>query len=148
MLAGYGATDLLCYRAEGPAALVARQAEAWDPLLDWARDSLNAPLQVTSGVLPTAQPKQSLDQLHRLVARNDPFSLVALHDLVSLSGSLIIGLATAAGKDDAEALWRASRIDESWQEEQWGEDSEATALAESKRNDFLHAVRFHGLVSQ
>ena len=36
MLGAYGETDLLCYRAEAPVELTARQAAAWDPLLDWA----------------------------------------------------------------------------------------------------------------
>ena len=36
-IARYGESDLLCYRAHSPETLVARQAAAWDPLLDWAR---------------------------------------------------------------------------------------------------------------
>ena len=42
MLAAYGDSDLLCYRADRPAELVRRQAESWDPALDWAATALGA----------------------------------------------------------------------------------------------------------
>ena len=37
-LAAYGDTDLVCFRAEGPDALSAREAEHWDPLCAWFGD--------------------------------------------------------------------------------------------------------------
>ncbi|MFN6978514.1 MAG: ATP12 family protein, partial [Gemmobacter sp.] len=62
-VAGYGACDLICYRAEAPAALAARQASAWDPLVEFARETFGAPLNVTCGVMPAAQPGPSLERL-------------------------------------------------------------------------------------
>src|SRR5690606_37458663 len=59
MLAEYGGTDLLSYRAEQPVELARRQAEAWDPLVDWAATELRAPLRVTHGVIPIAQDSQA-----------------------------------------------------------------------------------------
>ena len=61
----------------------------------------------------------------------DAFRLTAFHDLVALSGSFVIALATAEGWQSPRELWLASRIDESWQEELWGRDEEAadTGLA-------------------
>jgi chaperone required for assembly of F1-ATPase len=145
MLAEYGATDLLCHRAEGPDGLAHRQAEAWDPLLDWARDSLQAPLTATTGMLPVAQPAQSRARLRDEIGAQDAYALTALHDLVTLSGSLIIGLAVQQGLRDPDALWDCSRVDETWQQEQWGLDAEADEAAEARRRDFLAAARFHGL---
>ena len=75
----------------------------------------------------------------------DNWALTAFHDLVCLSGSLIIGLAALRGQARAERLWEISRIDETWQEEQWGKDEEALATAAKKQNDFLQAMRFHDL---
>lgn len=144
-IAEYGATDLLCYRAETPPALVAQQAEAWDPLLDWAREAYGAELHKTIGVLPVAQPDASLNNLRAEVHLCDDFGLTALHDLVMLSGSLVIGLAAVARVQPAERLWDVSRIDEAWQISQWGEDAEAEAMARAKRADFLHAADFHRL---
>lgn len=142
ILAEYGTTDLLCYRAEAPPMLVARQAAAWDPLLAWAEAELQAPLTVTTGVLPVAQPPASLARLTAAVAGYEPFRLTALHDLVAISGSLVIGLAVARGQIGPTDAWAVSRIDEHWQVEQWGADDEAAA-AEAVKSRALHeAARF------
>jgi len=141
-LAAYGETDLTCHRADAPAALAARQAQAWDPLLDWAAETLGARLHPTVGVLPIAQPPGSLDALKATVAKFDPFQLTGLYDLVTLSGSVILGLAVAHRHVDPETGWAASRIDEDWQIEQWGADEEAAQAAEVKRAQFHSADRF------
>lgn len=141
MLAEYGGTDLLCYRADAPEGLVARQAAAWDGPLAWARDTLDAPLIVTSGVQPVIQPEPTLQRLHDAVDAFDPFELTAVHDLVVTSGSLVLALAVSHDALDAETAWAASRVDETWQAEQWGADEEAESLATLKRADFLQAER-------
>jgi chaperone required for assembly of F1-ATPase len=145
MLAEYGGSDLLCYRAEGPADLVARQAQGWDPLLLWSRDALGAPLVTAVGVMHVGQPSGSLAALRRQVDRMTAFQLAAFHDLVAISGSLILGLAVTAGKVSSVAAWGLSRIDEDWQISLWGEDEEAAEVAARKRAAFLQADRFYQL---
>jgi chaperone required for assembly of F1-ATPase len=147
-IAGFGATDLLCYRATTPQALIDRQAAAWDPVLHWSATTLNAPLTTTHGVIPIAQPEASLDALTARVQALDPFRLMALHDLVAISGSLLLGLAVTAGKLTAESAWNVCRIDENWQAEQWGEDEEAAQHAELRRVAFLQADRFYALCGE
>lgn len=142
ILVGYGGSDLLCYRAADPAGLVARQAAGWDPLLDWATQRFGVRFVVTRGVMPVAQPAETLACLHRHVARFGPFQLTAFHDLVALPGSLVIALAVTEGFAAPHPLWQASRIDEQWQLEHWGEDTETLILADRRRQAFLHAVRF------
>lgn len=144
-LAGFGETDLLCYRAPGPTSLVARQAAEWDPLLDWAATALGARLVPVSGVMFAPQPAESLAALRGVLGRFDAFGLTALSDLVALSGSLVIGLAAATGHRPAAALWQATRIDEDWQAEQWGTDAEAAAQAGARRAAFLQAARLIAL---
>lgn len=141
-LAGYGETDLLCYRAERPEALVMRQTEGWDPVLDWAHQVHGARLNVVAGVMPVRQPEAALARLSAAVAEFDDFALTGLHDLISLSGSLVLALAVTADHLPADAAWRLSRIDEDWQAEQWGADEEARAAADLKRAAFLDAWRF------
>lgn len=145
MLAGYAETDLLCYRADNPDALVVRQAETWDPLLDWAAEKYDARLVTTAGVMPVTQPAGAVANLARAVHELDPYDLTAAHDLVTLSGSLILGLAATAGRIDGETLWSAARLDESWQIEQWGPDEEAESLAATKKEAVLHALAFQAL---
>jgi chaperone required for assembly of F1-ATPase len=145
LLLAYGASDLLCYRAANPAALTARQAEAWDPLLQWAREALRAPLVVTTGVMPVEQPAESMAALRALVWRQTPFQLAAFHDLVAISGSLVLALAVTEGRLTVEQAWTLSRQDETWQAEHWGEDEEAAESEDLRRGGFLHAGRFYGL---
>lgn len=145
MLASYGGSDLLCYRAEGPPDLVSRQAEAWDPILIWALENLGADLLVTEGVMHVEQPPESLSRLQERVAVLTPFQLAAFHDLVAISGSLVLALAVTAGRVTAEDAWRLSRIDEDWQISLWGEDEEAAEVAARKRAAFLQADRFYAL---
>ena len=142
MIADYGDSDLLCYRATGPAELVARQAEGWDPVLDWAADALGAQLVAAQGVMHRPQDPASLARLSARVAALNDFELAAFHDLVSLSGSLILGFAVEAGHLSVDTAWHLSRIDEEWQIEQWGADEEATAMAAAKRLAFDDAKSF------
>lgn len=143
MLAAYGDSDLLCYRASHPQELVQRQDDAWSPALDWADKTLGARLVPVSGVVHEPQSQGALSKLTAQVHALGPFHLAAFHDLVSLSGSLILGFAAAKNWREAGEIWRISRVDELWQEEQWGEDEEATEHAEIKRQSFLHAKRFY-----
>lgn len=145
MLADYADSDLLCYRAESPAELIMRQAEAWDPLLEWADDQFGARLIPVSGVMYQPQSPKALEVLARQPHGMDNFTLTAFHDLVGLSGSFVIGLAAMHDMREAKALWRLSRVDEQWQEDLWGRDEEASAVAARKESEFLHAKRFLNL---
>lgn len=145
MLAEYGGSDLLCYRAEGPEDLVALQSRGWDPLLDWARTDLGATLTATAGVMHVAQPTESLSALRQAVHALTPFQLAAFHDLVALSGSLVLALAVIRGRLTAEEAWTLSRVDEDWQISLWGADEEAAEAALRKQAAFLQADRFYRL---
>ena len=143
MLADYGDADLLCYRAASPQVLIDRQAEIWDPALDWASETLGARLEPRSGVMHAPQSQASLDRLAAQVHALDNFQLAAFHDLVTLSGSLVLAFAAAHGWRDADTIWDISRLDDLWQEEQWGRDEEAHEAAEIKRAAFNHAKAFY-----
>lgn len=143
----YGETDLLCYRAEGPEELARRQAEAWDPILDWAADRYGARLVPTEGVLPVAQSEAAMSRLAAAVRDLSPWGLTALHEVVALTGSLVIGLAVLERVLSPTDAWTVSRIDEDWQIAQWGRDSEAEAASARRRAEFLDAVRFHDLLT-
>lgn len=140
LIAAYGDADLLCYRATSPDELVRRQSEAWDPLLDWSASALGARLQPVAGVIHRPQDPTALDRLAGQVQMLSDIELAAFHDLVSLSGSLIIALAVVHAVDKVDRLWLASRIDELWQEQQWGKDEIATDLARQKQSAFLKAA--------
>jgi len=142
MLAAYGDSDLLCYRAAGPDELITLQNEAWDPLLDWAATALHAPLISAEGVMHVPQNPDVLARLSAEVEKFTAFQLAGFHDLVAISGSLILALAVTQGRLTAQEAWMLSRVDEDYQISQWGEDEEATVLADVKCNAFINAARF------
>ena len=145
MLAAYGGSDLLCYRADSPDGLVARQTEGWDPLLDWADATFGARLAVTAGIMPVEQVDAALTALAQPLFDATAFELAALHDLIAMSGSLVLALAVTRRRLSAAEAWALSRVDEIWQAEQWGDDEEAVQAAEIKRSAFAHAANFYFL---
>jgi chaperone required for assembly of F1-ATPase len=148
LLAAYGETDLLCHRADAPAELVARQQQGWDPMLDWAAEALGARLVPVVGIIAPDQDPAALAALSQRVHALDAFQLAAFHDLVALTGSLILGFAAQHEIRPAEALWALSRLDEDWQTEQWGADEEAEAHAAQKKQAFLDAALIFSLLKR
>jgi chaperone required for assembly of F1-ATPase len=137
----YAGSDLLCYRAEAPEALAERQAEAFDPTLRWAAETLGAPLEVAVGVIHVQQPPQSIEALRRaLEAFDDPASLAGLSAMTNLAGSALLALATARGFLAAEEAWRAAHVDEDFQNEFWGLDEEARVRREARWREFEAAA--------
>lgn len=145
-IARYGESDLLCYRAADPPPLVERQAAAWDPLLDWARHRYDIAFVTTEGVMHRAQPDATIARLGEAVAALDPFTLAAMSKVVTIGGSLILGLALLEGAIAPDAAFDTAHLDELWQAEMWGEDSLATATRAHHRADFLAAARFLDLL--
>ena len=146
-LAKFGESDLTCYRAADPAPLVDRQTEAWDALLNWARRRYDVDFATCSGIIHVPQPPETIRRLAHAVHMVDPFRLAALSPLVTISGSLVAGLAVVEQAMPADAVWDAVTIDEQWQLEQWGSDAEAEAMLEARRIEFLAAARFVELLS-
>lgn len=145
-IASYGESDLTCYRAEGPVALVRRQSESWDVLLAWARRRYDVDFTCQTGVMHIPQPADTVPRLAHAVAALDPFHLAGLSPLVTIGGSLVAALAVQEEMMPAEAAWEAVSLDVRWQLEQWGDDPEARAALDARRRDFLAAARFLGLL--
>ncbi len=134
--------DHLCYRTDTPAELVRRQSDAWDPLLDWVAERYGAPLISAKGITSIAQPEASIEALHKAVAAFDPFALAALHTMASICGSLVLGLAVADKRLFAGEAFTLSQIDERYQAEKWGLDSEAEARVGRLASEIAFAERF------
>jgi chaperone required for assembly of F1-ATPase len=141
-VAVYAESDLLCYRAEAPRELLGRQEAAWDELLAWGRRRFDVDFETTCGIVHVAQPDATARWLAHAVASLDAFQLAGLSPLVTIGGSLLAGLAVLERHISVESAWALVTIDEQWQREQWGEDAEAEAALEAKRQGFFAAARF------
>jgi chaperone required for assembly of F1-ATPase len=143
----YAGTDLLCYRAAAPLDLVQRQAEVWQPLLDWATSAYGARLAVTTSILPIDQPAAAVQRLRAAVEALDDWPLVGLHAATTALGSLILGLALTEGRIDAEQALAASLLDERFEIERWGWDAEAERRHAALRRDVEAAGVFLGALA-
>lgn len=124
-IVGVAEADLLFYRPEGPAGLVARTSAQWDPILRWAEGRLATRFVLAEGVMPVAQSPEALAAVAAAVPEGPPLLLAALHQLATLTGSTLIALAVAEGAITLETGWAAANLDEDWTSELWGVDAEA-----------------------
>ncbi len=138
----YAAHELLCHRAPERSALSDRQNAAWGPVLQWAGSDLDSPLAAGHGVMPVRQPPRSLENLRLSAAGLPVFSLAPFIDMVTLTGSFLLGLAVVHDRLSPARAWALSCIDEEWQAEHWGRDAEAESAAQAKRSAFISACEF------
>jgi chaperone required for assembly of F1-ATPase len=131
----YGASDLICYFADSPRALVQRQERSWGLLLNWAKDALALEFVRATGIIHQEQPPETLARLAELARTAGPFELAGLAFGAGLFGSSVISLAMRAGRLDAAGAMHAARLDEIFQEEQWGVDAEARERAEAMASE-------------
>jgi chaperone required for assembly of F1-ATPase len=139
-IAKYLQSDLLFYRAGHPEELVQREAQHWDPVLDWARDALGAHFILAEGIMHVSQPDAAVAAARDALPR-DPWSIGAAHVVTTVTGSALLALALAHGVRDPDQVWAAAHVDEDWNAEQWGVDEEAAARRASKQVDFRAAVQ-------
>ena len=143
----FAASDLLCYRAEGPAELVERQTRQWDPVLAWSRETLGARFALAQGVMFVDQPAPSLAAIDRAVERamGSPeaasLRLASLHLMTTLTGSALLALAVACGAITAPEAWAKAHVDEDFQTGRWGEDAEAMMRRAHRWADMAAAAR-------
>ncbi|MCO5733865.1 ATP12 family chaperone protein [Rhizobium sp. SSA_523] len=137
----FSGSDMLCYRAETPAELVARQAQMWDPVLDWAAEALGARFILIEGVMPQEQPAEAVAALaEALKSYATPLELAALHMITTLSGSALLTLAFAKGFLSADEVWHLAHLEEDWTNEHWGTDLEAEARRQKRLLELQAAV--------
>jgi chaperone required for assembly of F1-ATPase len=141
-IARYAESDLLCYRADAPQELVARQSREWQPWLDWAARTYDAPLRTGTGLAYVRQHRGSVAALRTVVAGLDVAALTALGIAVPALGSLVLGLALAEGRLDAASAHALGALDELFQIEAWGEDPEAASRRGAIAADVALAERF------
>jgi chaperone required for assembly of F1-ATPase len=145
--AAYAGTDLVCYRAGGPADLVKRQADVWDPLIEWLRERYDVSLATAHGVIAVPQSEQGLAAITRVVEAQDDLRLTALSVATGAAGSLVIGLALIEGHLTPEQAAAATHLDERYQAERWGIDPEAERRRTGQAADLAHARRFLDLLA-
>ena len=145
LLGEYGDTDLLYYRADSPPELQNRQKTGWDPIVNWAENTFKVQIYCGTGIVYIPQNEKLISEIRIKINNLSIFELTAFYDMVSITGSLILGLAIINGRLSAEEAYQLSQIDEQWQLEQWGEDEEAQVASNQKNISILHSEEFFAL---
>lgn len=138
----YSNSDLVCYRADRPPELVQSHTRHWDPVVDWARTTLDAPFEVTMGVMHNPQPEAALAAFAAALKELSDFELAAFHTVMTLTGSALIALMLARRAMGPETAWITAHVDEDYQIEQWGQDEEAQIRRDARLKEFMAACRF------
>ena len=138
----FARSDLLCYRADGPAALVSLQAKTWDPILQWAGERYGAVLACGTGIGFVEQASETLSALENALADYDSFRLTALQSAVTLLGSIVMGLALADKKLSVDEAFTASHLDENFQADKWGRDFEAEKRRANQKAELVAIADF------
>jgi chaperone required for assembly of F1-ATPase len=141
-LASYGGNDLVCYREDRDRKLADHQHQIWQPYVDWAESSFEISVSVFTGIMPGDQPEPTKKKLRREVDRFDDFSLSGLHSLVTVSGSLILGLAASKDFSPLEEIVNAALLDDLWQQDKWGYDEDAGRRLSDHRRQLEDAHRY------
>ncbi|MCX8997709.1 ATP12 family chaperone protein [Rhizobiaceae bacterium BDR2-2] len=137
----FSSSDLLCYRADSPQELVSRQAEGWDPVLDWAATSLGARFICIEGIMHREQPREAIAAFGVTLRKyRNALELACLYTITTLTGSALLAAAFAEGELDAETAWTLAHIDEDWTIEHWGEDEEAAARRAWRKSEMMAAA--------
>ena len=138
----YSGSDLVCYRAGEPEALVAEQSAAWDPAIAFAREKFGARFALAEGVMFVNQPDETVAAIARAVAPYEkaPLKLAALHSMTTLLGSALLALMVARRALSAEEAWAATHVDEDHQMRLWGVDTEALAKRAARFVDMKAAA--------
>lgn len=137
----YASTDQLCFRAPEPSDLVAAQAAAWDPMLDWAKRELGVELRSGTGVLPIDQDAAALQAVHARAAALDVWRLTALAHATAVCSSAVLGLALLEGELGGEEIFALSIVDEAYQAAHWGQDEDATKRLDLLKTELIAAER-------
>ncbi|WP_310619418.1 ATP12 family chaperone protein [Flexibacterium corallicola] len=132
----FAGNDHLCYRADTPQELVERQTKHWDPVVNWANQRLSGKFQLICGIIHRPQDEALLTTFREALNAYTALELSAIHSLTSITGSALLALAIAEGTIEPEAAWIAAHVDEDWNIEQWGEDSEGARVRQYKREEF------------
>lgn len=144
----YLGSDLVCYRASQPDALVKRQGEVWDPFLEWFEMEYGARLVIVTGLIAEPQPDDALEAVRRRLSAQPPEMLLGLRTATAITGSAVLALALWKGAFTLDAIFSASRLDERFQEERWGVDSEAKAREAQIEAEFASVADFIRLIDQ
>ena len=99
-------------------------------------------LQPVEGVIHRAQDPAAIARVREMALRLDDFALTGLAMATPLLGSAVLAFALQRGVLSGEVAFELSRLDEAFQERQWGVDAEAAERTAARRAEAVLLERW------
>lgn len=131
---GYLNTDLLCYRASEPPALVQREEAARDPWLQWFEGHYGARLETTTGLTALTQDNRAHNMIESEVRNLNLWAFNVLQAVTAATGSLVLALAFVIGPAEESDIMRALYVEEDYKAAIYNEEFYGRAPQEEKNS--------------
>jgi chaperone required for assembly of F1-ATPase len=137
--------DSICYRAGHPADLCERQRVTWQPVTDWLLREKDIALAATEGLMPATQAPGTAQRMRKALESLNDTQLTAFQAAASLTNSLALAFALVHKNLTAASTFAAAFLDEIYQVEKWGEDTEAHNRRQRIAGDLAAIERYLAL---
>ena len=141
-IVAYAMHDLLCYRCGDNVDLRKEQDRAWDPWHAWAREYLDMNLRITEGIIPVVQSGTVKSSAMVFLNTLNVFCLTIMVELTNIYGSFILAAAVLKGYVNIVDAFAISRIDEVYQMNKWGMDTEVKYKVKAQERYLLKIGEF------
>ena len=129
-------SDVVRYRSEDE-ILNQHQAENWDPVIGWLKDSFGLEIGTTIGIMPMRDISLNIDPIKVYLNKLTDWQLGCFYCAEGLSESFSLSLYFLCKKIDASRLFALAFLDELYQNEKWGCDE----LAQKRQDDICAELR-------
>jgi chaperone required for assembly of F1-ATPase len=111
-ICSYSLSDTLCYRVQTPELLREKQIKHWDPIIEWCKDELGIPLNLTFELCFVEQPTGTCEKFSLHLSNLPDIQLSALHNLVAYTGSLVLIFAIFYKRLTEFEAWEIAHLEE------------------------------------
>ena len=129
----FARTDLLFFWGE-KRDLYMRQQKEWQPVLEWAENLAKVEIAKTKG-LDVPDNSKLQQPLAKIFAAMDDKELACYYAATLNMKSVLLALALVKGRIDAKKAGELAYLEELWQNEMWGTDSEAVKRRNERCNE-------------
>ncbi len=141
-------TDVICYRAVNQPDLNVIEKEKWDPLIKWVDQEFSLKFSVAIGVIPIAQPTNTVSKLKNLIQKYNDLQITAISELAVSTCSLIVTLAMIKRKVSVSEALSLVSLEESYQIHRSTEKIDINKRQETVQQELREALEFFFLVSK
>lgn len=140
-LVEFSGTDMLLFWGENK-DLIERQQQLWQPILDWAQQTMDMELKTTQGIDVPEQDEETGTRMRAFLNSLSDRELLAFFKAALDMRSVLLAAALVKGRLTAEQAFEAAFVEELWQSENWGVVEEAQQRREELKAELIEIENF------